>query len=177
MIGFVRRGRRTTAGLLVTAGALLVSTGCASIPVTSSPQVIPQSVPAAAPDGDDIRYDGIVPQPGESPNDIISDFLKAGGSIERSRTRARAYLTPAASKRWNDNAGAVVIENSPYLDAPRGSSTARLSAQRHGQINEDGSYVPGEGSYHYSFRLTKVDGEWRIDNPPAGLLIELATPA
>ena len=175
MIGSVRRGRRMTAGLLVTAGALLVSTGCASIPVTSPPQVIPQSVPAAAPDGDDIRYDGIVPQPGESPKDIVSDFLKAGGSIERSHTRARAYLTPAASKRWNDTAGAVIIENSPYLDAPQGSSTARLSAQRHGQIKEDGSYVPGEGSYHYSFQLSKVDGQWRIDNPPPGLLIELST--
>jgi hypothetical protein len=164
-----------TAGLLVTAGALLVSTGCASIPVTSPPQVIPQSVPAAAPDGDDIRYDGIVPQPGESPKDIISDFLKAGGSTERAHTRARAYLTPAASKNWNDNAGAVIIDNSPYLDAPPGSSTARVSAQRHGQINEDGSYVPGDGTFQYAFQLTKVDGEWRIANPPPGLLIELST--
>jgi hypothetical protein len=35
-------GRRAKAGLLVVAGALLVSTGCANIPVTSPPQVIPQ---------------------------------------------------------------------------------------------------------------------------------------
>jgi hypothetical protein len=175
MIGFVRRGRRGTVALLVTAGALLVSTGCASIPVTSPPQVIPQSVPAAAPAGGDIRYDGIVPRPGESPEDIVRDFLKAGGSTERAHTRARAYLTPTASKRWNDNAGALIIENSFYVDTQQGDSVMKLSAQRHGRINDDGSYVPTEGAYSYPFHLTKVDGEWRIENPPQGLLIELST--
>ncbi len=171
----VWRSRRMTAGLLVTAGALLASTGCASIPVTSRPQVIPQSVPAAAPAGGDVRYDGIVPRPGESPEDIVRDFLKAGGSIERAHTRARAYLTAPASKRWNDNAGAVIIENSFYLDAQQGGSVVRLSAQQHGRLNDDGSYVPGEASSRYSFHLTKVDGEWRIVDPPPGLLIELST--
>jgi Lipoprotein LpqB beta-propeller domain/Sporulation and spore germination len=169
------RGLRI-AGLLVAAGALLVSTGCANIPVTSPPQVIPQSVPAAAPAaGGDLRYDGIVPRRGESPEDIVRDFLRAGGSIERSHTRARAYLTARASKKWNDNAGAVVIDNSFYLDARQGGSVILLSAQRHGRVNDDGSYVPGEGASPYTFRLTKVDGEWRIDNPPPGLLIEMST--
>ena len=175
MRGSVRRGRRMTAGLLLTAGALLVSTGCASIPVTSSPQVIPQSVPAGAPDGSDVRYDGIVPRPGESPEDIVRDFLKAGGSTERAHTRARAYLTPTASKRWNDNAGTVIIENNIYVDAPQGSPVIKLSAQRHGRLDDDGSYAPAEGTYQFSFQLAKVDGEWRIDNPPPGLLIELST--
>jgi len=175
MIRSVRRRRRTTLGLLVTAGALLVSTGCASIPVASPPQVIPQSVPAAAPAGGDIRYDGIVPRPGEAPEDVVRDFLRAGGSTERAHTRARAYLTPAASKHWNDNAGALIIENSFYVDTQQGDSIRRLSAQRHGRINEDGSYVPSEGAFNYLFHLTKVDGEWRIDNPPEGLLIELST--
>ena len=92
------RTRRTKAGLFVAAGALLVSTGCANIPVTSPPQVIPQSVPAAAPaGGGDLRYDGIVPRPGESPEDVVRDFLRAGGSIERAHTRAWAYLTAEAS--------------------------------------------------------------------------------
>ena len=56
-------------------------------------------MPAAAPAGGDVRYDGIVPRPGESPEDIVRDFLKAGGSIERAHTRARAYLTAPASKQ------------------------------------------------------------------------------
>ena len=69
----------------------------------------------------------------------------------------------------------MIIENSFYLDAQQGGSVVRLSAQQHGRLNDDGSYVPGEASSRYSFHLTKVDGEWRIDNPPPGLLIELST--
>ena len=85
------------AGLAAAACTLLAGTGCASIPNTSPPQVIPQSVPAAAPvDGGDLRYDEMVPRPGEAPGDIVGDFLRAGGSIERGHTRARAYLTPQA---------------------------------------------------------------------------------
>ena len=176
MSAAVWRRRRTTVGIVVAAGALLVSTGCANIPVTSAPQVIPQSVPAAAPAaGGDFRYDGIVPRRGESPENVVRDFLRAGGSIERSHTRARAYLTAKASKKWNDNAGAVIIENSFYLDARQGGSVVLLSAQRHGRLNDDGSYAPGEGASPYIFRLKRVDGEWRIDNPPVGLLIELST--
>ena len=169
------RNRRVAAGLLVTAGALLVSTGCASIPVTSPPQVIPPGGGAGAPGGGDVRYDGIIPRPGESPEDIVRDFLKAGGSNERAHTRARAYLTAPASKSWNDNAGAVIIDNSFYLDAQQGGSVVKLSAQQHGRLNDDGSYAPGEAPSTYLFRLTKVDGEWRIADPPAGLLIELST--
>ena len=176
MNGTGRRGRRTKVGLLVAAGALLVSTGCANIPVTSPPQVIPESVPAAAPaGGGDLRYDGIVPRPGESPEDVVRDFLRAGGSIERAHTRARAYLTADASKNWNDNAGTVIIENNFYLDSRQGGSEVLLSAQQHGRLNEDGSYAPGEASYAVTFSLKKVDGEWRINNPPPGLLIELST--
>ena len=175
MIGPARSGRKGTVALLVAAGTLLVSTGCASIPVTSPPQVIPQSVPAAAPAGGDIRYDGIVPQPGESPKDIVRDFLKAGGSTERAHPRARAYLTPTASKHWNDNARTVIIENSFYLDNQQGSPVVKLSAQQHGRLNDDGSYTPGEGPSPYSFHLTKINGEWRIDNPPTGLMIDLST--
>jgi len=170
------RTRRTKAGLFVAAGALLVSTGCANIPVTSPPQVIPQSVPAAAPaGGGDLRYDGIVPRPGESPEDVVRDFLRAGGSIERAHTRARAYLTAEASKKWNDNAGTVIIENNFYLDSRQDGSEVLLSAQQHGRLNDDGSYVPGAAPYPVTFSLKKVDGEWRIENPPPGLLIELST--
>jgi hypothetical protein len=171
-----RRGRRMATGLIAATGALMVSTGCASIPDTSPPQVIPQSVPAAAPaDGGDLRYDEIVPRPGEAPRDIVGDFLRAGGSIERAHTRARAYLTPAASKNWKDTAGALIIENSPYLDVREGGSAVQLNAQQHARLKDDGSYAPADAPYRYPFRLKKVDGEWRIDNPPPGLLIESST--
>jgi hypothetical protein len=170
------RSPRVAAGLAAAACTLLAGTGCASIPNTSPPQVIPQSVPAAAPvDGGDLRYDEMVPRPGEAPGDIVGDFLRAGGSIERGHTRARAYLTPQASKNWKDTAGALIIDNALYLNEGAGGAVVQLNAQQHARLDEDGSYVPSEAPLRYSFQLKKVNGEWRIDNPPRGLVIELST--
>jgi hypothetical protein len=171
-----RRGARAAAGLLAGASALLVTAGCASIPSTSPPQVIPQSVPAAAPSGGgDLRYDELVPRPGEAPREIVSDFLRAGGSTERGHTRARAYLTPSASKKWQDTSGAVIIEDALYLNERNGGAVVQLNAQKQAQLDDDGSYVPGEAGFTHAFQLTKVNGEWRIDNPPQGLLLESST--
>jgi hypothetical protein len=171
------RGRRTAAALLTIAGTLLAGTACASIPSSSPPQIIPESVPASAPaDDEDLRYDEIVPRPGEAPEDIVGDFLRASGSYERAHTRARAYLTPEASKSWKDTQGAVILEDTPYLNVGAQGAVVKMTSQQRGRLNEDGSYVPGgEQPYPYPFRLKRVNGNWRIDNPPNGLLIEEGT--
>jgi hypothetical protein len=170
--------RRAAAGLFAGACVLLIGTGCATIPSTSPPQVIPQSVPAAPADGGDLRYDEIVPQPGEIPRNIVSDFLRAAGSTERAHNRARAYLTPSGSKNWKDTTGAVIVEDSVYLNdgaATAGSAVVQLNVQQHARLDQDGSYVPDEAAFHHNFSLKKVNGEWRIDNPPHGLVLESST--
>jgi hypothetical protein len=169
--------RRTAAGLLTLAVAVLVTTtGCANIPSSSRPQVIAESVPASAPpDDDDLRYDEIVPRAGEAPEDIVRDFLRAGGSFERSHARARAYLTDAANSNWKDATGATILEDAPYLNTGKDGTTVTMTSQQRGRLTEDGSYVPGTAPYPYVFRLKKVSGNWRIFNPPTGLLIEAGT--
>lgn len=168
--------RRTAAALLSVTAALFVSAGCASIPSSSRPQVISQSVPSSSPGADeDLRYDEIVPRPGEVPEDVVRDFLRASGSFERGHARARAYLTDSANAKWRDVKGAVILEDSLYLNPVAGGTTVSMTAQQRGRINEDGSYVAGKAAYPYKFRLQKVKGNWRIDNPPDGLLIEEGT--
>lgn len=173
MTGLRRRGRAAVVAALT---ALLAVTGCANVPSSSRPQVIPGSVPASAPaEDDDVRYDEIVPRPGEPPEDIVRDYLRAAGSYERSHARARAYLTSSGSDRWKDDAGATVLEDAPYLNVSEDGATVQMTARQRGTIRPDGSYVPGEASFPYSFRLLRVNGNWRIDNPPNGLLIEAGT--
>lgn len=173
----VPRRRCTAAGLVTLAVALLViTTGCASIPTSSRPQVIAQSMPAAAASGDDdVRYDEIVPRAGEEPEDIVRDFLRASGSFERLHARARAYLTSTANAAWKDVPGATILEDAPYLNPGNGGATVTMTSQQRGRLNEDGSYVPGKAPYPYTFQLKKVNGNWRINNPPNGLLIEAGT--
>jgi hypothetical protein len=173
MTGLRRRG---VAAVLATVTALLTATGCANVPSSSRPQVISESAPAsAAPEDDDVRYDEIVPRPGESPEDIVRDFLRAAGSYERAHARARAYLTSKAAESWKDDAESAVLEDAPYLNVSDGGAVVTMTARQRGTVRKDGSYVPGEAPYPFTFQLTQVNGNWRIDNPPAGLLIEAGT--
>lgn len=169
--------RRASASLLVALlAALLCTTGCASIPSSSRPQVIAESVPASSgAEADDLRYDELAPRAGESPLEIVRDYLRAGGSYERSHGRARAYLSPAGDRAWKDTDGAAILENTPYLNVTDDGAGVEMTAQQRGRLEPDGSYVPGAAPYPYKFRMTKVDGNWRIENPPNLLLLEAST--
>lgn len=170
-------GRSAAGRLVATLAALLVATGCASIPGSSRPQIIAESVPASAPaEGDDLRYNELVPRTGETPLEIVRNYLRAGGSYERSHARARAYLTPAGAKDWKDDVGVTILENAPYLNVSGDGTLVEMTAQQRGRLDADGSYVPGSTPYEYTFRMKKVDGNWRIENPPVtGLLLEAST--
>ena len=170
------RPRRTAGALVALAVATLVgTTACARIPTSSRPQVIAQSVPTSAAADDDLRYDEIVPRANEAPEDVVRDFIRASGSFERQHARSRAYLTDAANARWKDVAGATILEDAPYLNPVNGGSVVSMTSQQRGRLNEDGSYVAGKARYPATFKLKKVKGNWRIDDPPDGLLIEAGT--
>jgi hypothetical protein len=162
--------------LLAAIGLCLLSVACASIPSSSGPQIIPETLPPSEPAADgDLRYDAIVPQPGERPGDIVRDFLRVGGSYERDHARARAYLTDQGSKSWADDSRVTLLEDAPYLEVQNGGSTVLMRAQQHGRVESDGSYEAGKADYPYAFQLKKVNGSWRIENPPPGVLIEAGT--
>jgi len=167
---------RRSARVLASLGICLLAVACATIPSSSRPQIISETPPAAEPTtGSDLRYDAIVPQPGERPEDIVRDFLRVGGSYERDHARARAYLTAVGNKTWADDSRATVLEDLPYLDVQDAGSTVQMRAQQRGRVEADGSYVPGRAPSPYTFRLVKEAGEWRINNPPPGVLIEAGT--
>ena len=171
--GSTARGAAVLAAL---ATCLLVA-GCATIPSSSRPQVIDPSVAASPPAQEaDPRYAAINPQPGEQPIDIVRDFLAVGGSFERRHERARAYLTDAEKASWIDEGSVTVLEDAVYLDVRRGGAVISLRAQQRGVVEQDGSYEPKPAGYTYPFKLQKNSaGEWRIANPPPGVLVTRAT--
>lgn len=170
--------RRTP--LLVMLAAAIVGTlaaGCASIPSSSRPEIISESIPASPPPVDgDPRFDAIVPRPGEQPEDIVRDYLAVGGSFERKHARARAYLTESIARAWDDNDGAIVLEDSVYLEVRRGGAEVFMRAKQRGRLDADGTYLPNAASYPYTFLLEKnANGQWRIANPPRGVFVRAAT--
>lgn len=162
-------GSRTLAGVLT----LVALAGCAGVPTSSVPRVV-ESVPRGGiPDEPDVRYQ-ITPQAGERPADVVRDFLAAAGSPERQHGVARQYLTPQAAVDWQDGVGAVVLARQPYTEERDGGKEITIRADQVGRVDDAGSYLPVSQSYAYRFQLQQVRGEWRIANPPGGVIVPAA---
>lgn len=150
--------------------AVLVS-GCATVPASSDVRVL-RSVPAGPqvppPTG---------PIPGASPFRLVRDFIEATGDPTNGHAAARAFLTREAAAGWDDNASLTVIEDSPDTPlsgpAPQpGSSSVVVRATRIGTLAADGSFTPDAGQLTLPLNLVRQDGEWRITDPPSGVLVE-----
>ncbi|SDD89212.1 MtrAB system accessory lipoprotein LpqB [Rhodococcus tukisamuensis] len=168
MTGERRRGRgriSLTAALLAVA---VVVGGCASLPESSSPQAIGtitrEPVVVSVP----------VPTPGREPDLLLRDFFSASTDPADKHLAARQFLTPAASDRWDDTASTTVVDKVDVLPESRADdqATYTIRANRVGQLDDGGQYQAVEGNFEAKVRLSKVNGEWRIDDLPPGVIMD-----
>lgn len=175
-----RRSERSYVRIAVLAVAAAVACGCATVP-TGGP-VVPEKIPpAGGPQAGD--YEQLIappPQPGWSPEQIVSGFLLAGADFTGDHKVAAEYLTPAARRSWNPGSTATVFSNPPVADivGQAGSAaTVHVSGQQAATIGGsqgEGEYVAAaHGGSHFSatFDLRKVKGQWRIADPGNQLLL------
>lgn len=161
--------RLTVPALAVVCSALLL-TGCAQIP-TSGPVRQGDQV-AATVDDPFIRVLPHPPAPGLSPAEVVSGFLAATAGFEDDHAVARLYLTSDAAGRWDAGTGVTIYPDDPGLDVVADGHDVQVRALAEASIDADGLLTPGPGrEVRRTFALTKVDGEWRIDSLPDGLLL------
>lgn len=170
--------RPTPVRLAAALGALIgmvVVTGCAGVPDSSAPRVV-ESVPRGGfTDAPDVRFQPITPLPHEPAAHIVQDFLASAGSPERQHGVARQFLTPQAAASWHDDAGAVVLARQPYLEERDGGAEITIRVDQVGKVDAVGAYQPQEDTpYRWRFELRQLNGEWRIDNPPPGVIVSAA---
>lgn len=166
--------RRVTPGrwaaAVALAAAVAVLAGCASVP-TSGP--IRQGPPIAV-DEQDLLYRAIPqpPQPGMAPDEIVRAFLAASSSGSDAYNVARQFLTPAASTAWDPRAS-VRIYDGTGIQTKVSGDTVVITGVLDGTIGRDGDYVAASGGkrLQVTYRVTKVDGEWRIAVVPDGLVL------
>lgn len=163
-------------GLFVALVLLGLLTACSGIP-TSGP-VIPSD--AARSDQEEARQPYVLrqpdpPTPGAEPAELVEDFLKASVSYASDVTTVREYLTPAAAKKWEPSDGATVAEGRPEVEVAANGSDVTLSYTATATTNANGVYeaVPVERrrAEQLDLKLSKVDDEWRIAEPPDGVLM------
>lgn len=166
-----RRGvpRRTILSL----AGLTALAGCAKVP-TSGP-VVRVNNPRAEAGRRGIDVDPQPPADGASIDLIVGGFLQAMASARDDYRVARAYLTRDVADKWDPHAGATVYDAASHK--PRSTvNTASLEAPVIGVIDAEGRYRPVVSqSLQHDFGMAQEGGQWRISNPPEGLLISQYT--
>ncbi|MDQ2789271.1 MAG: LpqB family beta-propeller domain-containing protein [Actinomycetota bacterium] len=152
--------------LLITASLA----GCAAVPESSDLQVV-RSMP-----GGSGSAPSAGPERGVDPFRLVREFIEATGSSADGHAAARAFLSRSAAANWNDHAGLTVIEDAPgaapQAGPPDGVRRIQVGGSRLGVLAADGSFMPAAGSFSIPLDVISEHGEWRITNPPPGVLVE-----
>lgn len=116
------------------------------------------------------------PERGVDPFRLVREFIEATGSAANGHAAARAFLTRNAAASWDDRAGVTVIEDAPGAAPETGPGDGirriRVGGSRLGTLTADGSFIPAVGSFSVLLDVVSEHGEWRISNPPPGVLVE-----
>lgn len=159
-------------------GAVVASVaGCVGMPSNGPVQQFSASPQSTAPDE---NLTGVVPsgpQPGENPSQVVQGFLTAAASYPTYDV-ALEYLVGSAVKTWKPGFAVTVFstltvpswvpDRTPDRNAAA-QATVSVSGAVQASFNGSGQYLsqsqdqpPGA----WNFYLVKVDGQWRVSNPP-----------
>ncbi|WP_245975830.1 LpqB family beta-propeller domain-containing protein [Amycolatopsis palatopharyngis] len=166
----VRRGRL----LLALLACLAVVGGCANVPEESTPEVVTgERLGQISPD---------IPEPAKDLDvlTVVRDFVRASARPAGDNAAARVYLDEQARKTWRPAQGMSIIENTfgtVYAtgDARPVDPNERVVIVRGfqvGRLGQDSAFIAAKTPYELPIRVRRqVDGQWRIVDPPANLVV------
>ena len=152
-------------------------TGCVGMPNSGSPGTFSATPQDTTPDSDFIGALPAGPAASWTPTEIVTGFLNASASYPVYSAVAREYLVGAASKAWDPNWSVQVVDRvnvPPRADySPAGrQATVDVTGTVRASFNGSGQYVGAQQNHggsvttDWPFKLVKVNGQWRITNPP-----------
>jgi hypothetical protein len=153
---------------VVLAGLLGVLPGCAGVPDSSAPQAIgtvERPTPKQLPE----------PNPAMNPEQLLREFLKATADPANRHLAARQFLTDAASKSWDDQGSALLIDKVVFTET-RSADKVSVSMQADilGSISDLGVFETGEGKLPDPgpIELVQTSDGWRINRLPNGVFLD-----
>lgn len=155
--------------VIAVALACVLLAACAGVPTSGPVQKVEDRPDAGLNRGIDITP--APPMADASMDAVVFGFLSAMAAPEPGYSAARQYLTPRAARTWEPAAGVTVYQGEGYQPTFT-ADTAVLRAPVVGRVDRNGRYTSlYQADFSYDFDLTRTDGQWRINNPPAGLLL------
>lgn len=150
--------------------------GCVGMPDSGSPGSFGATPQDSTQDSEFIRALPAGPEANWSPSEIVQGFLYAAASYPVYSAVARQYLVSAASKAWSPSWSVKVLDKVLPGDADMGpggrQATVDVTGTVQASFNGIGQYVGaqqnpgGTPTAGWQFKLVKVNGRWRITNPP-----------
>ena len=154
--------------LAVLLALLLAVSGCSTVP-SSSPII--QITQAPMRPAETIGIEPTPPEAGATQVEIVRGFIDAAASTRRGHPVAREYLAKGPAGTWSDEAGMTVI-SPDYATVTTEAGSVAMTANLVGTVDQRGVFTLGVGDVlTREFTLEQVDGEWRITDPPDGLII------
>lgn len=147
--------------------------GCASIPESSEPKPARDVVRDRSPDPP------LQPPRGSDPLTLVRKFVEANGNPVNEYAAARQYLVPETADQWNPSPVTVIADGFDTVYSGTfetganadGSVTVTLRGRRVGRLAPDHTFVPESGEVELELQLRKLDGEWRISEPPGAAIL------
>lgn len=160
-------GRRGVLALLL--GLLPGLAACSTVPLDTSTVQITQVPERPA---REVGIEPLSPEPGATQEEIVSRFIDAAASTVPDHPVARQYLTEQAAETWSDEGTISVISQDFSASVTTQEGAVRVTADLIGTVDARGIFdVDGTGQFIREFTLEEVEGEWRIANPPDGLIL------
>ncbi|GAA8847856.1 hypothetical protein DUHN55_24730 [Helicobacter pylori] len=112
------------------------------------------------------------PEDGATPQEIILGFLHAGATSGERLDITRSYLTDDMARGWIPDSSTVIYDDAePRVRAVKGTPRLyRLKVHVAAVIDSEGRYsvAPPNLWQSFEFRVTREDGQWRIDTLDEG---------
>lgn len=156
--------RAATLVALALVTALL--TGCATIP-TSGP--VERVEDESGLGESTVRYMPAGPAKDATETQIINGFLDAMLAYPVTHRVAAEYLTPEAAQQWRPGASTTVYGDAEVFSVSVGTGWIDLATES--RLDEQGRLRRVGRSQRLDIDLVRIDGQWRIDTPPDGVLV------
>ena len=158
--------RRLFAVLLI--GLAVMLAGCAGVPDSSAPQAI-GTVERPAPKQ--------LPEPGAgmSPEQLLREFLKATADPANRHLAARQFLTESASKDWDDQGSALLIDKVVFTQTRSADIiSVTMQADILGSLSDIGVFETGDGKLPDPgpIEMIQTPDGWRINRLPNGVFLD-----
>lgn len=158
---------RVRAVLLAALLGLATLTGCTSIPTAGPINPVPGEAEVCQ---SCVNVEVAPPAPGADPRQIVDGYLRANSNYQPNYAIARQFLTARGADTWQPEKGVRIYSST----TPTGSGDrVRLNFTLSGSLAADRTYrAQNNKTLEVDFGLTQENGEWRINRPPPGLLVE-----